>query len=176
MLDAKDQQSIIAELADIREVIDSLIQKLGVSEKDVAEEQAQKRQKRGAFSDGIVLVETESKPPTSKLPDVQEHLKGLQPAAMDTKEVDEAEVRRRSELLDKKTDRRKIDGKVEIKASISIPVTRSTLWEAETLEERIESAQGKSVSGSIKGMRNGNRWNIEVSVHIDEAQLEMFKD
>lgn len=176
MLDAKDQQSIVAELADIREVIDSLIQKLGVSEKDVAEEQAQKRQKRGGFSGGIVLVETESKPPTSKLTDVQEHLKGLQPAAMDAKEVDEAEVRRRSELLDKKTDRRKIDGKVEIKASISVPVARGTPWEAETSEERIENAKGKKVTGSIRGVRSRNRWNIEVSVRIDEAQLEMFRD
>jgi hypothetical protein len=78
--------------------------------------------------------------------------------------------------LDKKTDRRKIDGKVEIKASISVPVTRSTPWDAETPEERIESAKGKNVTGNIKGVRNGNRWNIEVSVYIDEAQLEMFRD
>ena len=176
LLDAKDQQSIVAELADIREVIDSLIQKLGVPEKEVAEEQEQKRHKRGGFSDGIVLVETESKPPSSKLPEMQEHLKGLQPAVMGAKEVDEAEVRRRSERLDKKTDRRKIDGKVEIKASISVPVTRSIPWETETPEERIESASGKYVTGSIKGVRNGNRWNIEVSVHVDEAQLEIFKD
>jgi hypothetical protein len=92
------------------------------------------------------------------------------------REVDEAEVRRRSERLDKKTDRRKIDGKVEIKASISVPVTRSTPWDAQTQEEHIESAKGKNVTGSIKGVRSGNRWNIEVSVYIDEAQLEMFSD
>jgi predicted house-cleaning noncanonical NTP pyrophosphatase (MazG superfamily) len=176
LLDAKDLQSIVAELADIQEVVDSLIQKLDVPEKEITDEQTQKREKRGGFSKGIVLVETESKPPTSKPPEFQEHLKGLQPNAIDAKEVDEAEVRRRSELLDKKTDRRKIDGKVEIKASISVPVTRSTPWDAETLEERIENVKGKSVAGTIKGIRNGNRWNIEVSVHIDETQLEMFKD
>ena len=176
LLDAKDLQSIVAELADIREVVDSLIQKLKVPEKEVAEEQTQKRHKRGGFSKGIVLVETESKPPTSISPEFQEHLKGLQSGVKNIKEVDEAEVRRRGERLDKKTDRRKIDGKVEIKASISVPVTRSTPWDAETPEERIESTKGKVVAGSIRGVRSGNRWNIEVSVYIDQAQLELFRD
>jgi hypothetical protein len=122
-----------------------------------------------------VLVETESLPPTSRSPEDQDHLKGLHPNAANIRQVDEAEVRRRSELLDKKTDRRKIDGKMEIKASISVPVTRSTSWDAQTAEERIEGSKGKSVAGSIKGIRNGNRWNIEVSVYIDDAQLELFK-
>jgi predicted house-cleaning noncanonical NTP pyrophosphatase (MazG superfamily) len=176
LLDAKDLQSILAELADIQEVFDSLLLRLGLSKEEIAEEQHQKRQARGGFSDGTVLVETESKPPASKVADIQEHLTGLYPPLIDTKEVDEAEVRRRNEFLDKKLDRRKIDGRVEIRASISVPVTRSTPWAAETSQERIGSAHGKKVTGCIKGVRTSNRWNIEISVQIDETQLEMFKD
>jgi predicted house-cleaning noncanonical NTP pyrophosphatase (MazG superfamily) len=175
LLDAKDLRSVVAELADVREVVGSLIQKLNITEDEVNNEQVRKRDERGGFSKGIVLVETESKPPTSKpVRGTQEHFKELQPSASNTKMVDETEVRRRSELLDKRTDRRVAEGKVEIKASISVPVTRGVPWMAETGEERIEGTKGKIVTGRIKGARNGSQWNIEVSICIDETQLEML--
>jgi hypothetical protein len=66
------------------------------------------------------------------------------------------------------------EGKVEIKASISVPVTRRSAWSAETSEERIEGAKGKIVTGSIRGVRSGSQWNIEISVSIDDTQLELL--
>jgi len=88
--------------------------------------------------------------------------------------ADEAEVRRRSEFLDKRTDRRTVEGKVEIKASVSIPVTRSTPWTVDTAEELIVDPKGTKIAGSVKGVRRGSQWNIEVSVQIKGTQLELL--
>jgi len=177
LLDAKDLQSVKAELADVKEVIDALINKLNITVDEVKKEQVQKREERGGFLKGIVLVETENVPPTSKsLPNFESHLSGLQPAASDAKLMGEAEFRGRTEIIERRTDRRIAPGQIEIKANVLVPVTRSTIWSVETAEERIEGANGKVVSGRIKGQRAGNQWNYEVSVWIDDTQLELTLD
>jgi predicted house-cleaning noncanonical NTP pyrophosphatase (MazG superfamily) len=174
LLDAKDMESVKSEIADVREVIDALVNKLNVNEDDIEKEQAQKREQRGGFAKGIVLVETENAPPTSKpLPNVESHLSGLQPVGNDTKVMGEAEFRARTEITERRTDRRVAPGQVEIKANVTVPVTRSSLWSAETAEERIEGVNGKIISGRIKGQRVGSQWNYEVSVWIDDTQLEL---
>ena len=177
LLDANDMQSVRAELADVREVIDALVNKLNINEDDIKIEQAQKREERGGFEKGIVLVETENLPPTSKpIAVIESHLSGLQPTASDAKVMGEAEFRARTEIIERRTDRRISPGQIEIKANVSVPVTRSNTWFAETAEERIEGANGKVISGRVKGQRSGNQWNYEVSVWIDDTQLELILD
>lgn len=175
LLDAKDFQSVVAELADVREVVDTLMEKLSISKSEAGREQDQKHKARGGFDKGIVLIETQSLPPTSKpAPKMEAQLEGLQPDTGAARLVDEEEFKKRSELIEKKTDRRLTSGKVEIKANITVPVTRNALWSADTVEERIEGAKGKIVSGHVKGVRSGSSWNIEVSVLIDDTQLELL--
>ncbi|MDB6066846.1 MAG: hypothetical protein JWR26_3054 [Pedosphaera sp.] len=176
LLDAKDEQSVIEELADVKEVIDCLIQKLNVTVADVDTAQIKKRHDRGGFSQGVVLVETQSLPPTSKtLVNKESHLKGFQPGGDPAKVINETDIQRRSESQEKRTDRRVATGKVEIKASISIPVTRRTAWTTETVEERVEDVGERTVRGRVKGIRKGSQWHFEVSVLIDDAQLELLR-
>ena len=47
----------INELADLQEVIDSIIAELGFTKEAVEKEQKRKREERGSFSEGIVLLE-----------------------------------------------------------------------------------------------------------------------
>jgi predicted house-cleaning noncanonical NTP pyrophosphatase (MazG superfamily) len=175
LLDARDIAAITAEMADIREVADSLIKKLNIANDDVTKEQTRKRRERGGFERGIVLVETRNVPPTTKAPPKRDsHLTGMQPDASATKVVDEAEVKRRGETLERRTDRRIAIGKVEIKTTVSVPVTRGTTWTAETTEERVEGKIDKIVTGRIKGTRSGSQWKCEVSVLVEDVEPKLL--
>jgi hypothetical protein len=175
VLDAKDLESVLAELADVREVIDSLIQHLKASDRDVSEQQAEKRNKLGGFTEGVVLVKTESLPPTSSPPKEQPHLVGLHPDKIIPKTIDETEFRRRSDWVEKRPDRRVAPGKVELRVNISIPVTKPD-WSASTGSEVIQGANGKIITGHIKGTRRGSEWGFEVSVLIGDTQPDLFRD
>jgi hypothetical protein len=137
-------------------------------------EQAIKREERGDFSKGIVLIETENAPLNSKpsIP-VESQLSGFQIDSGGTKIMSSAEFRAKAEILDRRTDRRIAPGQIEIKASVSVPVTRNSIWTVQTAQERIENLNGKIISGGIKGQRIGGQWNYEVSVLIDDTQLEL---
>lgn len=173
VLDAKDLESVLVEIADIREVVDSLIQHLKASDRDVAEQQTEKRSKLGGFNGGIVLLETESLPPTLILPKEQPNLAGLQSDEVIPKTIDETEFRRRSDWVEKRPDKRMAPGKIELRVNISVPVTNSD-WSAHTGVEVIQGANGKTITGYAKGVRNGSQWNFEVSVSIDDAQPDLF--
>jgi predicted house-cleaning noncanonical NTP pyrophosphatase (MazG superfamily) len=171
VLDAKDLESVLAELADIREVVDSLIQHLKASDRDVVDQQVEKRTKLGGFEEGVVLLETESLPPTLSLPKEQPHLEGLQPDEIIPKTIDETEFRRRSDWVERRPDRRIAPGKIELRVNVSVPITKSD-WSANTGTEVIQCA--KTITGYVKGTRNGSQWNLEVSVSIDDAQPDLF--
>lgn len=49
----------LEEIADLQEVIDSLIDNLGYTKEEVREVQDRKREERGSFNDGIVLLEVD---------------------------------------------------------------------------------------------------------------------
>ncbi len=173
VLDAKDLESVLVELADIREVVDSLIQHLKAQDPDVSEQQVEKRSKLGAFDEGVVLLETESLPPTLSLPKEQPHLAGLQSDEISPKTIDETEFRRRSDWVERRPDRRIAPGKIELRVNVSVPVTKSD-WSANTAVEVIQGTTGKTITGYAKGMRNGSQWNFDLSVSIDDAQPDLF--
>jgi predicted house-cleaning noncanonical NTP pyrophosphatase (MazG superfamily) len=173
VLDAKDLESVLVELADLREVVDSLIQHLKASSLDVADQQVEKRNKLGSFNEGIVLLETESLPPTLSPPKDQPHLEGLQTSGIDSKTIDETEFRRRSDWVERRPDRRIAPGKIELRVSVSVPITKSD-WSANTAEELVSGPNAKTITGYVKGARNGSQWNYEISVSIDDAQPDLF--
>ena len=51
---------IVAELADVLEVIDGILDQLDVDKGELLDKQKRKKEKAGGFKDGIVLVETEN--------------------------------------------------------------------------------------------------------------------
>jgi predicted house-cleaning noncanonical NTP pyrophosphatase (MazG superfamily) len=173
-LDAKDCESIIAELADVKEVVESLLMNLRVGISDLEKEQARKREERGGFRAGLVLVETRSELPTSKVASADHpQLLGIQLENQSERTLTEAELRRRSETPDKRLDRRVTAGKVELQVNVSVPVTGGP-WHAETAEERVVGANGKIVSGRVKGTRKGAQLTVEMAVRIDQTQPELI--
>lgn len=63
VLQAATVDDMADELADLTEVMDSLVQALRLSRKDVSDRQTAKRNKRGGFSKGLMLARTSLPPP-----------------------------------------------------------------------------------------------------------------
>ena len=174
LLDAKDVGAIVGEIADMKEVIEELMHRLKASKQELKEQRAKKRRELGGFKKGIVLIQTESQLPTSRRKQQQLHLQGLETERILPKIVDEREFRRRSHSLERRRPDRLISpGKVELRLSLTIPVTRDA-WAVETGEERIQDPRGKIIIGRIKGLRSGPNWNFEISISISDAQPELL--
>jgi predicted house-cleaning noncanonical NTP pyrophosphatase (MazG superfamily) len=58
VLDAKTSMDIIEEMADLRETASALAKVLGITDKDIEEVRKEKKLKRGAFEDGLMLEKT----------------------------------------------------------------------------------------------------------------------
>jgi predicted house-cleaning noncanonical NTP pyrophosphatase (MazG superfamily) len=176
LLDARDLQSIVGEIADVQEILDCLKEKLGISPERAKEEQTLKRHERGSFSKGIVLVETEHNIPTStpSQPE-QPTLFGLEPESKAIKLVDESEFQKRKAVIEKSRDRRTEGGRVEIKANFSVAVTKGEFVET-TVEQPISATDLRMVLGELKAKRRGSRIEFELSVTVEDRQLELFSN
>jgi predicted house-cleaning noncanonical NTP pyrophosphatase (MazG superfamily) len=64
VLDAEDEKSILAELADIYEVIDGFLYHMDIDKQTLLHKQKEKAQKVGSFLEGKVLLETKNPMPT----------------------------------------------------------------------------------------------------------------
>lgn len=65
VLDAKTNDQLVEELADLREVMLSLMERLNIQEASVESSRRAKAKKRGAFSHGLMLTRTAVAPPLS---------------------------------------------------------------------------------------------------------------
>jgi predicted house-cleaning noncanonical NTP pyrophosphatase (MazG superfamily) len=66
VFDAETTTEIREEIADLREVVDRLAEVLNISEEQIKETRAEKNEKRGNFSKGIMLTKTKLSPTMSK--------------------------------------------------------------------------------------------------------------
>lgn len=65
VLDAKTNDQLVEELADLREVMLSLMERLNIQEASIESTRRSKAKKRGAFSNGLMLTRTAIAPPLS---------------------------------------------------------------------------------------------------------------
>lgn len=174
VLDAKDLESVTGELADVQEVIAALIRQLSTTASAIRQQQTRKREELGGFQHGIVLIETQSLPLTAEKPFEEPRLEGFQTLgdAM-SKVIDEAEFRSRSGMVERRSDRRVGGGSLELKVSLSVPVTRQK-WAATAGEAHIPAAKGATIDGQISGARHGGEWHFELSVRVIEGQPELL--
>jgi len=175
VLDALDQDDIVAELADVSEVIDGILTQLGISRDNLAEIQERKRNKAGGFRDGLVLLETNNPLPakvgevkSSKLfsdnPDHYDH--PLSP-------IEELDVLNRGKEITKWSDQRAHRSANETILDIEFPVTMDR-WNAGTREAVIETDQKRIVRIKVSGERIGAKVKIGFSLYVPNEQLNLF--
>lgn len=176
VLDASDQDSIIGELADVKEVIDGIVDLLGIELSEISKRQTEKREKVGGFDTGTILLETKNPLPTVKEADA---MVALFPDAgrADNKKtqplIDGREIIARSHKLTKWSDKREHETSTEMILRVRIPVVRDN-WSANTPKVEIGLGSGNNIVASLTGKRIGSKYEIELSIFTEYKQLELF--
>lgn len=174
LLDARDLDSVVAEMADVETVVRTLRKLYRVTARKLEAEIRAKRKERGGFDKGIVLLETESILPTTKMSaSGQLQFAGLEEDALDVRVIGEDELLRRTSVIDKRVDKHVAAGSVEITAAADISVTRRT-WEVETKKETTPGSPRHIVSGAVRAERAGLQWKVEVAVRVQETPPDLL--
>jgi predicted house-cleaning noncanonical NTP pyrophosphatase (MazG superfamily) len=175
VLDATDQDSIVEELADVSEVIEGILSQLGVSKEELLKRQDQKRKKAGGIKDGMVLLETQNPLPTKKNADsvatLFPELNNMTP--QDIVPISSREVVELSHRIDKWSDRREHQAATEVVLRLLIPMVRDS-WSASTPETVVDSATGEVMRAKLTGIRQGSKYEIELSIFSPQKQLKLF--
>jgi|GEM_PF-1257236 len=162
VLDASDQDSIVAELADVTEVIDAILALLKVSRDELIHRQKEKRQKAGGFEDGIVLLKTSNPLPTNKNEDAEQSL-------LET----ESQIDKISHKVEKWSDRREHPAVSETKIKLEVPIVMDN-WSSGTSEATIDKETGIAITAKLTGKRVKSTSIIEISI-FQNKQLNLFK-
>jgi len=165
VLDAVDRESIVHELADVSEIIESILSQLNIRKSELRKLQDQKREKAGGFKEGLILLETEKPLPNKK----------------DAKTGDlfsdftTSEKFNLSHTISKWSDRREHKAASEGILSLVIPLVIDK-WEANTPETVLELCSGVDASVKIKiiGKRLGANLHINLTVFTPYKQLKLF--
>jgi predicted house-cleaning noncanonical NTP pyrophosphatase (MazG superfamily) len=173
-LDAKSQQSIVEELADVEEVIDGILRQLGTSRHQLKKQQSLKREKAGAFREGYVLLDTINPPPRS----AQSEQESLTFGSLDKDKAEQDIIERPlAELSQQKisswSDQRLVGSADERILSITVPLLLES-WTADSREIPLGEDRAEIVRARIVGNRTGNELQLEVSVFSPPRQLPLF--
>lgn len=173
-LDASGYDSLIEELADVLEVIDSLRERVKLKKTDLESKQQKKRQTKGSFVEGYVLLETRN-------PSITEDFERSEEKQL-LGEVDEREsgitevkpTRSVSDILQRSIDRRQQGEATESMLTVEVPLVADK-WEATTGELPVSDGLGTTlrVRSRIVGKRNGSVLRLELSVITTPSQLPL---
>lgn len=168
VLDAIDKDSIIGELADVSELIDSILSKIDVSRDVLEQRQKQKREKAGGFNDGVILLDTRNPLPTKINADVPSPLLDGS-VSMDTRKIIEL-----GHKVDKWTDKREHSAATEIITRIVVPIVRDN-WTTSNPEKISGNVTESNIQAKIVGTRLGSKLQIELSVYSPQKQIDLFE-
>lgn len=174
VLDANDQESIVAELADLNEVIDGVLNHIGVSRKELHQKQAQKRAKAGGFETGVVLLETRNPLPTSK-PEGEVLFKD---ADLSTQaDLSAKDIMEIGNKVGRWTDRKEYPNETESIMRLIIPITNEN-WTAYNTERATSPDKSQYFRANLTGTRIGSKIQIELSLYSPSKveQISLFEN
>jgi len=172
VLDARDQGSIVGELADVAEVVDGILSMLHVSRDKLRRRQEQKREKAGGFKDGVVLLETKNPLPTQKSTFPNDALFTNSRKAESVLPIGDREVIELGHAIDRWADRREHQAMIEQILHLVVPLVRNS-WSDSSLEFATDSALGNVMKIRITGKRSGSKVHIEFSIS-ELKQMKLF--
>ncbi|MCF7817472.1 MAG: nucleoside triphosphate pyrophosphohydrolase [Kiritimatiellales bacterium] len=168
VLDSADYRSLLEELADVVEIIDSILKLIDESDEELEHVRKEKRKKRGGFDKGLILVETNNPAPTGKndlngATGSLHFIKSPSNALYSEKTNDDVEIweDKRSHLSEE-----------EALLNIKIPVVLGN-WKSSS--RHIEFSNG-TIRYQLKGKRNGETQEVMVSLFMKHQQLDFFNN
>ncbi len=150
VLDSKNDEDIIAELADILEVLDGILSQYQIDFNTVLSQKEIKRKKSGGFDKGIYLKKTTSRTASGEGRII------VDKAPVDTKQG-----------ISKSTDWRRYPNANESLTRIKVPVTLDK-WEVRP------SVKSDNIDIVLRGERKQGVWQVEISVFEEADQLSFF--
>lgn len=171
VLDATSEEDILEELADVSEVINGILNQLGVDQNELLMIQERKFSKAGGFRDGKVLINTENPLPSNKT-DSQNTLFDISELSSSIKEAQYKDViHNKVTRWDDKRTHQDID---ETIMKLSIPVIIEN-WSAKSSEISLNTIPATKVKLELTGSREGSKSYIEVSIYTQaKKQLTFF--
>lgn len=176
VLDATHQDSIVNELADVSEVIDEILFRLGVSREELIKLQEQKRDRAGGFRAGLVLVETKNPLPTKKGKKEEQTLFDKDSGINKKEEfisIDERAIIEFGHKMKERKDRRDHPAAREEILYIIVPIVKDN-WSADTSEIVVDS--GKVFRGKLAGEREGSKFKLKLSIFVPQKQASFISD
>ena len=174
VLDATDYQSIVEEIADLQEVMSGLMLHLGANQPEIDQVKSIKKEKAGAFNEGIVLLETSNPLPRS-LDDQLNNLSLSFPDEKGSHKLFEAPAAMALQKAPKKwTDTRAHGVVTENLLNISIPLTLDS-WKAESSTLVSEKRSAGAMKAEVRGGRKGSELRLSISIFSMPSQLDMFE-
>jgi len=156
VLDAENTDDLIQELADVLEVVDSIIEKQKINKESVNTAKVRKKEKVGGFEDGIILEKTAIS--LYKSTDTPNDDLFLQNDNQITSWVDKKENPKYSEVINR----------------LKIPIYLRQ-WSKEFTARSLSKGR-PDIYVSIKGKRDKASLQLEVSISEGAEQLTIFDD
>ena len=148
--DATEKEDMVAELADVMEVIDAIIKEERINRQNILDKKEKKREKVGGFEKGVYLKRTLSSTEMSDGKVITDH------TAVDVRQK-----------IAKSTDARKYSTANEAFTRIKVPITLDT-WEIRP------PSPTSSIDIVVRGRRKQNILQIEISIFEKAEQMSLF--
>ena len=172
--DAQDEEQIMEELADVEQIICSILSQIGRPREELEQMRMKKQEKRGGFDEGLVLIETNRDIPSEPTRVSEELLQGLDHVETEMPPVINFEqYAELSEAVANWHDSRKGDAWQQSIMTLEIPILRGP-WNFKT--KRVEPGKGKwSAQCEISGVRKKSKLRIELRHNLSESAPELFE-
>jgi len=172
-----DNDEVLSELADVKEVLDQILCELGLSEDNLNETQNSKRNKAGGFSKGYVLLQTHNLTPEHKNYTTEEdQLFGVNELEEFIPSIDYNLINNKK--ITRYEDERNQAGTKERILRVDSPVTIKE-WNIESNEINLPSYPDEKFIVSINSLREGTNTRVELSIStrtLVQLDLDLFDE
>ena len=159
VFDSNDEDELLSELADVSEVIDSILYHLNIKKESLLNKQEKKRIKVGSFLEGKILIDTENPLPNA----LEEKKESTLFSDLENKirEIKYKEVPKKT-VFNKYKDTQKLSDIDRYIARITVPVSLNK-WKTSLLE--IEISDGRKLEVYLENHREGSFNNFELKIN-----------
>lgn len=169
-LDAHDYDSLVGEIADIKELIDTIMRTLGISKEELYQSQKTKRKKAGGFEKGYVLLKTDNPIPIAPTKIVYSN-KDIDIEQLYGVEILERESSVRKNWKDQQNPSNNVD---ILRARINVPILKDS-WKISTQKRKFSFSDiDLFIQTDLVGSRTGRDIQIDVLLNILQ-QHKLFR-
>jgi predicted house-cleaning noncanonical NTP pyrophosphatase (MazG superfamily) len=172
-LDAKSGDDLIAELADVEEVISGLRHALKVSKAQIEAERLDKLKRRGGFQQGFMLTRTSTPHSLQKQADVKEATLGLESGAQRNVVISRSEDIPSTPIY-RRPDLRQIEQEIEKLFVFQTEIRKSTsLAQTVNFTLPIDSGSPREFSLTVELRRERSSIRSSIRLRVRPSQLEI---